>query len=203
MNNIESPAALIIFCATIGISLYALYGKRQNLIDKFALQPWKVFRQMTWYQTITSGFLHADMMHMMFNMLTFYFFAFQLEKVIGTGSFVVIYFGSMMLADVTSLLKHKDDYAYRSIGASGAISGVLFSFILFFPKAPLGIMFLPIPIPAPIFAVLYLAYCYYAARHADDMINHEAHFWGALAGVVLTVLLKPNVVDYFLNQIKF
>jgi membrane associated rhomboid family serine protease len=201
MNYADSPIASIVFLITIAVSGYTLFKRNGTIIDKFALCPWQVINQHKWYQTITSGFLHADFMHLIFNMLTYYFFAFELEIVVGSGNFIIIYFGSMILADVTSLLKHKDDYSYRSLGASGAISGVIFSYILFFPKESLYVMLVPIPIPAPIFAILYLAYCYYAARHSYDLINHEAHFWGALAGIVLTVLLEPSVVEIFLHQL--
>lgn len=196
----NSPASLIILCVTIGVSLYSLYY-RHDLIERFLFSPWRVFYQKKWYLSITSGFLHGDLMHLLFNMLTFYFFAFPLERTIGVPRFLVIYFGSMVLSHITTLLKNKDNPEYRSLGASGGISGVLFSFVLFYPKESLMIFMVPFPIPAPVFALLYLVYCYWAARKAKDLINHEAHFWGALAGIVLTVLMFPEVIEFFLKQI--
>jgi membrane associated rhomboid family serine protease len=200
MDFNNTPISAIILITTVGISLWTMFGNR-ILFDKMILSPYRVIYEKKWYLVITSSFIHADMFHLMFNMLTFYFFAFKLESVLGPWRFLLIYFGCMILADVTTIIKQKDNYGYGSLGASGAISGILFSSILFFPKASLGIMFFPIPIPAPIFAVLYLAYCYYASRRAGDMINHEAHLWGALAGIILTVLIVPESLTWFISQV--
>lgn len=195
-----TPVALLIFIATIGLSLYTMYSN-QSLYEEWLLSPWRVVHQKKWYLMITSGFLHADLTHLIFNMLTFFFFAFKLESIVGGISFFVIYFGSMILSDVSTVRKHKDNPHYRAVGASGAISGVLFSFILFAPGANLYMMLLPIPIPAPVFALLYLVYCYYASKRSQDFINHEAHLWGALSGLVLTILLEPGVVPYFFSEV--
>ncbi len=199
MNN-PPPASLVILIATIATSLVAM-NKRHELAERFVFSPWRVFHQKKWYLCLTSGFLHADIMHLLFNMLTFYFFAFPLERLVGAGRFMIIYFGSMALSQVTTLLKNKDNPYYRSLGASGGISWVLFSFVLFFPRESLQIFMVPFPIPAPVFALLYLAYCYWAARSSRDNINHEAHFWGALSGIVLTVMLFPGIVGHFFRQI--
>lgn len=196
-----TPAASIIFLSTIGISLYAMYGN-QRLYENWILSPWRVFNENRWHTLVTSGFLHADMGHLLFNMITFFFFAFTLERQLGLTDFLVVYFGSMILADISSLLKHKENPSYRSLGASGAIAGVLFSFILFFPSTRIMLFFIPIGIPAPIFAVLYLLYCYFAARKAQDYINHSAHFWGAASGLIITILLRPDALEYFLYEVK-
>lgn len=200
MEGEKTFFSLIIFIITIVASIYAMYFN-ESLYEKWLLSPWKLIHRRKWYTIITSGFIHADMMHLIFNMLTFYFFAFKLEQITGSVNFLIIYFGSMVLADVTTILKHKDNINYRSVGASGAISGVIFSFILFVPYAKIGLLFLPFMVPAPIFGILYLAYCYWAARSSNDMINHEAHFWGALAGVILTVFLYPNVLENFIGNL--
>mgnify|MGYP001347643136 FL=1 len=191
---------IIIFIITIAVSLIAIYIK-PVIIEKYALSPWKVVYEKKWYLTITSGFLHADLFHLLFNMWTFWFFCQALEMYAGTFNFLVIYFGSMILSDISTIIKQKDNYGYKSLGASGAISGALFSLILFEPFQLYYVMFIPFGIPAVIFAILYLAYCYYAARHSKDNINHEAHFWGALAGIVLTILLKPQIIESFLYKI--
>ncbi len=196
----NAPMAMIIFLSTIGLSLYTLY-RNQALIGKLILHPYSLVRERRWYTLITSGMIHGDLSHLLFNMLTFYFFAFKLETIIGPLDFVVIYFGSMVLADVSTIMKNKNNTHYRSLGASGAISGVLFSAILYVPDSSIMLLFFPIGIPAPIFGLLYLAYCYYAAKKSHDYINHEAHFWGALTGVVLTIAMQPAVLPYFIERV--
>lgn len=197
-----SPAALIIFLFTIGVSAYGLYFKHE-LIYRWALKPYELVHKQKWYQIISSGFVHGSFSHLIFNMLTFYFFAFSLEAAIGSVKFVIIYMFALIFSDVTTVIKHKNNYAYSCLGASGAISGILFSNILYFPYSKMMIFPLPFPIPSPIFALLYLAYCYYAGKNGQDHINHEAHFWGALTGVVLTVIIDPhaaaNFLEYFRN----
>lgn len=192
------PASLIIFIATIAVSLYALY-KDQRLFDKFVLHPYSAIRQKRWFTVITSGFLHGSVMHLMFNMMSFYFFAFKLEMMIGSINFLIVYFLSMIISDIPSIIKNKDNAKYASLGASGAISGTLFSFILLVPGAKLSLFLFPIGIPAPIFGVLYIAYCYYAEKNANDNINHSAHLWGALAGAIITIVLFPQVINELLN----
>jgi membrane associated rhomboid family serine protease len=162
--------------------------------------PWRVRREGAWYTFITSGFLHADLTHLLFNMITFYFFAFRFESIVGAVNFLIIYFGSMIIADMGSFFKHANNPNFRSLGASGAVSGIVFGSILYFPTSKMIIFPLPIPIPAYIFGVLYLAWCFYAERQARDNINHSAHLFGAIAGAVLTILLEPAVVKHFLNH---
>ncbi|MFW6232412.1 MAG: rhomboid family intramembrane serine protease, partial [Bacteroidota bacterium] len=115
--------------------------------------------------------------------------------------FLIIYFVSLVLSDVSSVIKHKDNPSYRSVGASGAIAGVLFSFILYAPTSTIMIFPIPFPIPSPIFGLLYLAYSFFAARKQADMINHEAHFWGAVSGMAVTVILEPRVLAHFFNSV--
>lgn len=194
-----SPIASVIFFGTIGFSLYALF-RDQSLFNKFVLYPYAVARDKSRaYQLITSGFLHGDLMHLVFNMLTFFFFAFPLERVIGSPKFLILYLVSMVIADIPSLIKNKDNYGYRSLGASGAVSAVLFSIVMFAPWMKLYVFI--IPMPAIVFAVLYLLYCQYAAKRAQDNINHDAHFWGALSGVILTILLVPGSLSSFFRAL--
>jgi membrane associated rhomboid family serine protease len=196
----NSPAALIIFVLTIGVSLLALY-RRPELFDKLMMHPYRIVHNKQWYRMISVGFIHADVPHLMFNMLSFYFFAFRLEYFTGTLQFIIIYFVSMVLSGISTVIKYKDNEEYVSVGASGAVAGVLFSYILFDPGARIGILFFPIGIPSPIFALLYLLYCWYAAKKAHDMINHWAHFWGSLAGLVLTEILYPGIIKNFFLQL--
>lgn len=200
MDFSNSPSAITIFLSTIGISLYTLY-KNQNLLYSWILSPRRVYYDKQYHLVLTSGFLHADVMHLMFNMFTFYFFGFQLEAIIGTFNFLVVYFGSMIISVISTILKKKDDYGYGSLGASGAISGVVFASVLVAPNSKIMVMPIPIPLPAYIYAVLYLVWSYYAARKANDLINHEAHFWGAFAGILLMILLIPGILVHFINSI--
>jgi membrane associated rhomboid family serine protease len=200
MNYInETPVASLIFLFTIITSIYAF--SNPDLYGKFMLNPYNVSRRHRVYTLITSGLIHADWMHLIFNMMTFFFFAFQLEARIGSLNFGILYFVSMVAADIPSVVKHKNDIWYNSLGASGAISAVLFSYILFVPFSSMIIFPIPIPIWAIVFGPLYLVYCAYAAKQARDHINHDAHFFGALSGLILTVLLVPGVIPDFIAQI--
>jgi len=195
----EAPVATFIFIITIITSLLAF--SNENLYGKLMLHPYSVYRGTNVYTLITSGLIHKDWMHLIFNMLSYYFFAFQLEQTIGHWQFGVLYMASLVLSDLPSVVKHKDDFWYNSLGASGAISAVIFSYILYSPMSMMLIMPLPIPIPAIIFGVLYLVYCSYASRYSRDNINHDAHLFGALCGVFITIILNPKVVPIFVQQI--
>jgi len=195
----ETPVASLIFIFTIVTSIYAFNDN--GLFGKFMLHPYSVSRRRNIYTLITSGLIHADWMHLIFNMMTFYFFAFNLEKMMGSIAFAILYIVSLVLSDISSVLKHKNDMWYHSLGASGAISAVLFSYILFKPFTSMMIFPIPIPIWAIVFGPLYLVYCVYASRQARDNINHDAHFYGALSGLILTVLLVPGIIPNFLNEL--
>ncbi len=196
----QTPVALLIFITTIGFGFYTLLSN-QNLLHKMMLHPYGVVHEKKWYQLITSGFVHADLIHLMFNMLSYYFFAFNLELIIGSLNFFIIYFVSLIVSDISTVLKNKDNPQYYALGASGAVSAVIFASILVFPSSKIALMFFPIGIPAPIFGLLYLVYCYYASKRSGDLINHEAHFWGAVSGIVLLILLIPGVVPHFINSV--
>lgn len=194
-----APVASVIFAITLIVTFIAFYN--DEFYDRLILQPYNVSRGKYVYTLITSGFIHADWMHLLFNMMTYFFFAFQLEATLGHWQFGLLYMVSLILSDLPSVVKHKNDLWYRSLGASGAISAVVFSYILFNPLNSMYLMFLPIPIPAIIFGVLYLIYCSYASKQNRGNINHDAHFFGALSGVMITLLLVPQVVPYFFHTI--
>jgi len=200
MRITSLSASNIILLITLALSLTAIFGSK-NLYDKLLFHPWSIKRNNEWHRFVTMGFIHADISHLLFNMLTFYFFAYKLELLFGTKQFIVIYFGSMIISSITTYIKQRDNPDYRAVGASGAISGVLFSYILFDPATRIAFFFIPVGIPAPIFAILYLTYCWYAARHARDYVNHSAHLWGALAGLVLTIIMAPGIVPFFLKHV--
>ncbi len=195
----EAPVASIIFVFTLITSIYAFNDPQ--IYGKFMLHPYSVSKGKKLFTFITSGLIHADWMHLFFNMFTFYAFAFNLERTIGHWQFGVLYFVSLVLSDVPTMLKHKNDFWYNSLGASGAISGVLFSYILFYPLSTLRIFPLPINIYAIIFGVLYLVYCWYASKSARDNINHDAHFFGALTGIIVTIILVPGIIPNFISAL--
>jgi membrane associated rhomboid family serine protease len=198
---IETPVASLIFVITIVTSVMAFYN--ESLISNLILHPYSVARKERVYTIITSGLIHGDWMHLFFNMFSYYAFAFDLERLIGHWQFGVLYIAALILSDLPTIQKHKDDYQYRCLGASGAVSAVIFGAILYNPiNSSIGIMFIPIGIPAVIFGILYLIYCSYSSKYARDHINHDAHLYGALSGLIITIILHPTVVNIFMHQIN-
>jgi len=195
-----APVASVIFAITIATSLWAFYN--DNAYSNMILNPYGVSRGYRIYTVITSGLIHGDYMHLIFNMLSYYFFAFNLEPVLGHWQFGLLYTLGLILSDLPSIYKHKDDEWYNSLGASGAVSAVIFSAIMYNPVGLMGILFLPFPIYAVVFGMLYLIYCNYASKRATDNINHDAHMFGALSGLLITIVLHPFVVHEFINQIS-
>ncbi|MEM8817778.1 MAG: rhomboid family intramembrane serine protease [Pseudomonadota bacterium] len=193
MNNFESPAAAVLFAVTLGISLLGLYRMPQ-LIDRFVMRPYLVARGKSVETVITSGFVHADLGHLLFNMVTFYFFAFPMERFLGTPAFIALYFLGLILSSACSLGKARSNPAYATLGASGAISAVLFAYVIYFPFSTLIIFPIPVPIPAFLFAVLYVGYSWWAGKNRRDNINHDAHLCGAVTGIVFVVLTDPGVL---------
>ncbi|QIH40323.1 rhomboid family intramembrane serine protease [Flavobacterium sp. Sr18] len=150
---------------------------------------------------LSSGFLHADMTHLIFNMLTLWFFAPVVISYLGDFSFLLVYFGSLIFGSLLTMVFHKNDYGYRAVGASGAVTGVLYSAILLQPDMMLGIFFI-IPMPAYIFGILYLLYSIYGMKAKNDNIGHTAHFGGAVGGYLITLLKEPTLlVDHTLMVI--
>jgi membrane associated rhomboid family serine protease len=137
---------------------------------------------------LTSGFVHADFMHLLFNAFTFWAFAFGLERAIGSERFFWLYAAGLLVSDFGTWLRHRDKPDYRTLGASGAITAVLFASIVYFPTGSIYILPIPVPIPSPLFAFAYLAYTWYASRRQDGRINHDAHLSGALAGIAFVAL---------------
>lgn len=195
----DTPVASVIFLLTIVTSLYAFYNP--EVYGKFMLHPYSVSRGERVYSIITSGLIHKDWGHLFFNMLSYFFFAFTLERTIGSWQFGILYMVSLALSDLSTILKHKDHFWYNSLGASGAVSAVIFSFILFDPLSRMMIFPIPIPIPAVLFGVLYLIYSAYSSNHSSN-INHDAHFYGAISGIIITIIFNPGVIGFFLNQLS-
>jgi membrane associated rhomboid family serine protease len=141
----------------------------------------------------SSGFLHADIMHLAFNMFTLYCFAPVVIDFLGSFSFVTIYIGSLVFGSLLTLYMHKNDYSYRAIGASGAVTGVLYSAILLYPDMSIYMFLIPIPIPAYLFGIAYLLYSIYGMKAKNDNIGHTAHFGGAVGGYVMTLCKEPHL----------
>ncbi|TKC00596.1 rhomboid family intramembrane serine protease [Pedobacter cryophilus] len=195
----ETPVSALIFLFTIITSIYAFYD--EGTYGKFMLHPYSVAKGKNVYQLITSGLIHKDWSHLIFNMLSYYFFAFNLERTIGHWQFGLLYFLSLILSDLPSVFRHKDHFWYNSLGASGAVCAIVFSFIMFSPMTKLIIFPIPIPIPAVLYGFLFLVYTSYAGRKANDGINHDAHFYGALAGVIITIALYPQAISIFIDSV--
>ncbi|RYZ83017.1 MAG: rhomboid family intramembrane serine protease, partial [Proteobacteria bacterium] len=145
------------------------------------------------YRMFTSAFLHADIMHLAFNMITLWFFAPIVIAFMGDLTFLLVYVGSLAFGSLLTLMLHKEDYSYRAIGASGAVTGVLYSAILLNPHMEIGMFFIPIGIPAYLFGIIYLLYSIYGMKAKNDNIGHTAHFGGAIGGYAITLMYRPNL----------
>jgi len=142
----------------------------------------------------SSAFLHADIGHLFFNMFTLFMFAPVVISHLGSFTFLIIYVGSLIFGSLLTLYFHKNDYSYRAIGASGAVTGVLYSAILLQPDMSLYLFFIPIPIPAYIFGICYLLYSIYGMKAKNDNIGHTAHFGGAIGGFLITIIKEPQML---------
>jgi len=196
---IETPVTLILLLVNGLVGAYTLFVD-PSLVGRLAFRPYAFLRQREWWRALTAGFVHAGMGHLAVNLLTLYFFGPYVEQLLGPAGFLAVYFGSELAANLATLLRHRENPGYSAVGASGAISGVLFSFCLFAPLQLLYLFF-AIPIPALLFAVLYVGYSVYAARQQADRIAHEAHLGGAIGGVLITLLVRPDALGIFLRQL--
>ena len=202
---------LILIGLTVAVSAYA--WSNRDLMEAWIMEPYVIARNGQWYRFLTSGFLHADWSHLLFNMFAFYSFSPVVLATLaqgygtsaGLGLFLLLYLGGIIVSDVPTYFKHRDERNYRSLGASGGVASVLFASILLFPVNTNGggIIIFPIPIPIQpyVFGFLYLAYSWYMGRRRGDNVNHDAHFYGALYGVLLIVALIPGVIPHFIEQI--
>lgn len=191
MENIHI-ATLVIIAANVIISFKGF--KDYIFFEKYKFNIGGI-RRGEQIRMFSSGFLHVDTSHLLFNMLTLYFFADVVIQSVGFQKFIIIYLASLLVGNLLSFYFHKNEYHYSAVGASGAVSGILYSAILFYPNMSLYLFFIPIPIPAWIFGVLYLLYSIYGMKKSLGNIGHDAHFGGALAGYVLTILFVPSLIN--------
>lgn len=192
------PITFYLIAANIVISMVALYVY-PPMIESGYLKPYRTARKNTWYELLTSGFLHANLGHLFVNMFTLYFFGPVMERVLGSGYFLGLYLTGLIIAGIPSVIKFKDDPSYATLGASGAIGSVLFAFIFLFPLENIYLFLIPVPIPAFVFAILYLIYSMYASKQERGRINHEAHIAGALWGIFYLLIFVPNTIDHVLT----
>jgi membrane associated rhomboid family serine protease len=196
-----APVTLLIVALTCVVSFIAFSNRA--LLDRLILWPPAVTRQRQYDRLLTCGFVHADFGHLLFNMFTFFSFGAYMERLftprIGSVGYALFYAAGIVVSALPSYLRHRDDANYRSLGASGAVSAVLFAFILIRPWSM--ILVFAFPVPAIVFALLYLGYTIYMDRRQTDRINHSAHLWGAIWGITFTIVLEPRVVGRFFEQL--
>jgi membrane associated rhomboid family serine protease len=208
MEFAQYPITMLIIATNV---IFSFIGFSNNtFLYKTIGWPYYEKREKQYYRFITSGFLHADWMHLIFNMFTLFFFGRNIEIIFsaaglgGNIAYLALYFLALIAADIPSYLKHQDNEEYRSLGASGAVSAVVFASIIFTPWGQIGVY--GIPISMLLYAVLYLIYCIYMSKKSSDNINHDAHLWGSIFGLVFTVILvavlRADLFPYILEDIK-
>jgi membrane associated rhomboid family serine protease len=197
----------IVTLSLIGVTCLVSYlaWKQPSLMARTILWPPAIARGREYWRLLSYGFVHADGQHLLFNMITLYFFGGAMEhyfSVLGLPSpwgFIGFYLSALLVSILPSYLRNRDNPNYRSLGASGAVSAVLFAFILIQPWS-LIIVFV-IPVPAIVYAVLYVGYSLWMERQGRDNVNHSAHLWGAGYGVLFTVLWQPRILEHFLLEL--
>jgi membrane associated rhomboid family serine protease len=192
---------LLLIAANVVVSLYAF--NQRDIGMQLAMWPPGIRQKHQYYRFLTYGFVHADLQHLLFNMITLFFFGRAVEGLLGSYigpyGYALFYLTAVGISILPSYQQHRNDARYVSIGASGAVSAVLFSFIMFQPWAMIFVFFFPIP--AIVYAVLYVVFTIYMDRQGKDNINHSAHLWGAAYGVLITLAVDPGVLGTFFQQL--
>ena len=180
----------------------------ENVFNKLKFNAYMIKHRKEWHRFVSYSLLHADWGHLLVNMFVLYSFGSNVEAIfdiIFPGKaplyYIMLYVGGVAFSTLYSFGKHRNNHYYNAVGASGAVSAVLFSSIILMPKGTVILLFFPVPIPAYIFGVLYLVYSAYMAKRATDNIGHDAHFWGAVFGVAFTLILEPQLFYYFIDSI--
>ena len=198
---------IIIIIVTLIITVIAFYS--DEVMSKMMLNPYQVYHKKEWYRMITHGFLHADWTHLIINMIVLYSFGSNVEAWFGklkmagyidsvAITYSLLYFGGIIVASMITLFRHRNNRWYNSVGASGAVSAIIFTSIFFNPLDKLY-FFAVIPIPGIVFAVLYLVYSSYMSRRSKDNVNHDAHLLGAVYGFTFPLLIDFDLISHFLQ----
>ena len=180
---------------------------RSDLMARYQFNAYMIKHRNQWYRFITHAFLHADWMHLIVNMLVLYSFGqfVEMNLAVHFGDispilYLMLYFGAVIISSITTFQKHKDDHWYNAVGASGAVSAVIFSSVIFNPFMYI-LLYGILPLPAILWAALYVAYSMYMGNRQSDNINHDAHLWGGFFGMVFTLILSPTIAQQFIQQI--
>ena len=195
---------LVTLCIIAVTSLVTyLSFNNAKLGEDLILWPPAISRRREYYRLVTYGLVHADVQHVLFNMLTLFFFGRALEPffgmIMGATGFALFYIGALVVSVLPSYLQNRNNPRYRCLGASGAVSAVMFAFILLQPWSKIFVLF--IPLPAIMYAVLYVAYSVMMSKQGGDDVNHGAHLWGAAYGVLFTLAMSPAILPMFLRQL--
>lgn len=195
---------LIVVAAIVIVSIMGFNNR--NIIDQLILDPYIVNKRKEWFRLLSCALIHADTMHLAFNMIALYSFGQALESYFAYTMpnmpmlmYATLLIGGQLASVLPSYAKHKDNYNYRSLGASGMVTAVIFAAIVFNPWGKIQLYF--IPIPGIVFGLLYLAYEYYSSKNSNDNINHDAHYWGGVFGVLFVALTNPQVGLNFIEQL--
>lgn len=198
---------ILLVVATVLASIYAWRDK--TLQNKWIHNPYLAHRNKEYHRLLTSGFIHADYLHLFFNMYALYLFGGMVEQYFGYFfggkailAFLALYILGIIVANLPDFVKYKDNYGFNSLGASGGVSAVVFCSVILNPMMELMIFPIPIGMPAYIFAVVYVAYSVYMEKRQMNNVNHMAHLWGGLWGVVFILVTEPGTLSRFFEQIK-
>jgi membrane associated rhomboid family serine protease len=192
MGEPTGPWTIAIIAVTVLVSAGGFASP--PFTERYLFEPAMILRRAQYYRLLTSGFLHANWAHLVVNMFSFYSFGGYIESLIGAPTLVAIYFSSILGGNLLSLLLHRN-HAYRALGASGGVCGVVFASIFLIPGSSVYMLPVPVPIPSSIYAVLFIAISFFGIRSRRGNIGHDAHLGGAIIGLAVTTLLHPKIVE--------
>lgn len=202
-----------IIIITVLVSLFAFSSRK--IVDDLIFSPAVITEQRQFYRFVTYGFIHADLMHLIFNMYAFYLFGEFTEKAFtqlfqplqGKIFYILMYLLALIICVIPDFIKYKSNYQYRSLGASGAVSAVVFAYIMMNPLGGIGLIFIPIFIPGFLFGILFIVISYFLGKNGRSNVNHNAHLWGAVFGIIFLIVFSNffsdySILDNFILQVK-